>query len=130
MSIKFSKNGWGTMGYEKDEVIKKIESMNDEFELNMRDCKAKEQELKRDNIELISEINELNDRLSGGNLYNKLSEVLCEAHLNSVTPIYNSEKKISEMLKYKNSVVKKLEEKNEKVNLDIRRLMEMINKSM
>lgn len=125
MGNKFSKS---LFGYSKKEVNMVLENMDNEFDLTIKEYTQKESELKKENIKLISELNELNEKMKDDNyLDDKLSEILYNSHINSINKIYNAEKKFEEMINYKNEIIKNLEGKNEKINSDIRHLMDRIN---
>lgn len=125
MGNKFSK---ALFGYSEKEVSRVLDNISDEFDLTIKEYNYKENELKKENIKLINEIHELNEKMKDyNNLNDKLSEILYNSHVNSANKIYNSEKKLDEMINYKNEIIKKLEEKNEKINSDIRHLMNKIN---
>lgn len=125
MGNKFSK---ALFGYSEKEVSRVLDDISDEFDLTIKEYTYKENELKKENIKLINEIDELNEKMKDYNTLNdKLSEILYKSHVNSANKIYNAEKKLEEMINYKNEIIKKLEEKNEKMNSDIRHLMNKIN---
>lgn len=125
MENKFSK---AMFGYNKKKVSEILDNMNDEFDLLIKEYEVKENELKKENMKLLNELKALNDEMKDADYLNdKLSEILYNSHIKAITPIYNEEKKFDEMVVYKSELIRGLQEKNEKINSDIKGLISKIN---
>lgn len=111
-------------GYSKSQVKEKIDKATVDIDNEFQECKNKEKTLNEENLRLKKEMQVINEKMRDyKELRGKLTEMLYESHMNAITPIYNSQKKIDEMLEYKSNIAKKLENKNEEINNAINNLI-------
>lgn len=131
MENNFSK---AFFGYNKEEVYKALDNLDDEFNSLMTQYKNKEDGLNKEIVQLTNELNKLTLKTKDSSyLHDELTQILYNSQISSSELIYNEEKNLDDMLIHKNKVINELEMISERINMDISQLMnkitELINKA-
>lgn len=115
------------LGYSPNEVNEKINQLEMKFEEELNGYNKELSVSIEKNNTLKQELEEINLEMeSYKKLKEKLQEVLYSSFIEDFSKIYDSEKMLNEMIKYKTHILETQEKKESEINLSINKLLERI----